>query len=356
MASDYVMKDVDWSNGPTLTNLKNAFLNVDNVLDEGNGWVNALTYMIPGFGFARGLTDIKDNLDEGRVGAAIGDAALAALSIIPGAGWVGSGLGKLAKAGAKAAKIGGREAKGVGKFLSQFDTVQDTKAMRKATKGAEKAGKDADQVAEATNGFWNQLGKYRQGELEAGVKADRAALEAKYAKGQPLYDDVVDALRADANATAVASREKAISKALKDLDDAHAAGKGKGLIREGKPISYSDYSKIEGRMEKIPGWLDEIAKDYPDEAFSPELVDAFKKAYNMPTQGAKVKDSAIQKAIKDIIGEYKAPVQDDLLQRLIGDAAGMQDYWSTIGPGGKFGRQLIRSLLFNDLNYGQQEI
>ena len=67
MASDYVMKDIDWSNGPTLSNLKDAFLNVDNVLDEGNGWINALSYMIPGFGFARGITDIVDNINEDTV-------------------------------------------------------------------------------------------------------------------------------------------------------------------------------------------------------------------------------------------------------------------------------------------------
>lgn len=332
MASDYVMKDINWANGPTFSNLYDAFTNIDHALDEGNGWVNALSYMIPGFGFARSLTDVADNLNEGRIGAAAADAGLAALSLIPGIGWAGSGLGKLAKAGAKAAKIGGRDAKGVGKILSNFADTQTTKQMAQATKGAAKAGKNADEVADAAKGFWHNVGDARQ----AG-RVEKATNEA-----QKIED------------AAVAARNKERLEA-KEMFEKELGENWTKVKKHGEQAAKGDKSSInfpEGSAENTPA---AVAEDLL------ALMDTYVKHGQPSPADSKQLSNLLGKTLERLAKEEKATqvpsktVDPDFLQKVLGDFAGVQDYWSGVGAGGRFGRQLIRSLLLNDTNYGQQD-
>ncbi len=161
-----------------------AYNRIDDYLDyEAPEFVNMLSYMIPALGTARTAEDFVENANAGNTGGAAADLALTLLSLAPGLGGVGAGLGKTAakavkgvtRAGTKAAKKGAKYADDIAALAKQAgrELTAEEKAIIKQA-GVGKTG-------------WLERGISKAAGEDLGFVGSRAARRS--------LDDAMDAIR-----------------------------------------------------------------------------------------------------------------------------------------------------------------
>lgn len=214
---------------------------IDDYLDyEAPELVNYLTYMLPVIGTMRTLQDATENREmaqehpgEGYGWRWLGDMGLAALSLIPGLGGVGAGLGKGAiKAAGKGAKVLGKGAK----------------TGAQAAKGLGRSADDIIKIADDAGIVLSDAEKAAVKRAEAGLGRKATAADKLVTRG-----DMLD--------TIASKGVGAADGAFKSAGSAQARGQLSDVI-EGIVKGQQDVAAAKGEISAIDDALEAFAKGW----------------------------------------------------------------------------------------------